>query len=419
MGFFDRFKAAAPASDLAIALDIGTEFVKALIFKVDNDGKAYVLGVGRQRQKLSDMQGGTVTDIHGVIKNCEAAIERAAETAGVVPHQVIIGIAGELVKGTTTEIIYHRPKPENKIDYVELKDIISRVQRRAFDRARTLLAWESGQSELDVRLVNAAIVDTRIDGYRVTNPLGFQGREVKVGIYNCFAPIVHLGALQTIADELELDLLSVAAEPYAVARCLGPDDSAEFSAIFIDIGGGTSDIAVVRSGGLEGTKMFALGGRAFTKRISQTLNLNFAAAEELKLAYSTGAADPALQPRIQEAMQTDAATWLAGVELTLEEFGAKERLPSKILLCGGGSALPEITQALAQAEWAERLPFATPPIVHFLKPMDLGQVIDNTGELTEPRDVTPMALANLAIELIGAEPVLEGVLRRVVTSLKS
>ncbi|MBU1933988.1 hypothetical protein KKE87_01985, partial [Patescibacteria group bacterium] len=52
----------------AISLDIGTEFVKSLIFKVE-DNKAIVMGVGRQHQKLTDMQGGTVTDIHGVIKN--------------------------------------------------------------------------------------------------------------------------------------------------------------------------------------------------------------------------------------------------------------------------------------------------------------------------------------------------------------
>lgn len=418
MGFLDLFKRKNMDSRYAISLDIGTEFVKALIFKVEDDRKGYVLGMGRQRQRLSDMQGGTVTDIHGVIRNCEAAIERAGEMAGLIPQQAIIGIAGELVKGTTTDIRYIRPDPKAKIDLVELKDIVSRVQRRAFDRARTLLAWESGQDELDVRLVNAAIVDVRIDGYKVTNPLGFQGREVQVGIFNCFAPIVHLGALQTIADELELDLLSVAAEPYAVARCLGPNESVEFSAIFIDIGGGTSDVAVVRAGGLEGTKMFALGGRAFTKRIAQVLNVSFSEAEDLKIRYSDGELDKARAESVRQAVAGDCDVWLAGVELTLEEFSSEDLLPNRLLLCGGGSALPDIYQTLSQAKWSKTLAFARKPTVHFIQPKDIAAIVDKTGQLTEPRDVTPMALANVALDLVGQERIMDSVLNRVVGSLK-
>lgn len=420
MGLFDFLKRKNLDSRYAISLDIGTEFVKALIFKVEEDGRGYVLGVGRQRQKLSDMQGGTVTDIHGVIRNCEAAIERAGEMAGLIPQQAIIGIAGELVKGTTTDIRYIRPDAKAKIDLPELKDIVARVQRRAFDRARTLLAWESGQSELDVRLVNAAIVDVRIDNYRVTNPLGFQGREVQVGVYNCFSPIVHLGALQTIADELELDLLSVAAEPYAVARCMGPQESTEFSAIFIDIGGGTSDVAVVRSGGLEGTKMFALGGRAFTKRIAHVLGTSFSEAEDLKIRYSNGELDKSRAESVKKAIETDCQVWLSGVELTLEEFSkGSDLLPNRILLCGGGSALPNIYQTLVQAEWSKDLAFARKPSVHFIQPKDVANIVDKTGELTEPRDVTPMALANIALDLVGEEHVVDSVLTRVVSSLKT
>src|SRR3990167_8371298 len=273
LGLFDFLGTKTIENRYAIALDIGTEFAKCLVFKVEED-KGIVVGTGRQRQKLSDMQGGAVTDIQGVVRNCQKAIERAAEQAKIMPPQVIMGIAGELVKGNTTTIKYTRPDPKAGITLEELKDIIVRIQRRSFDRARQILAWETGHAEIDVKLVNAAIVEVKIDGYKVTNPLGFQGREVQVGVFNAFAPIVHLGALQTIAAELGLDLLSFVADPYALARSVGPKESAEFSSIFIDIGGGTTDIAVVRQGGVEGTKMFALGGRAFTKSLASILNVD-------------------------------------------------------------------------------------------------------------------------------------------------
>jgi cell division protein FtsA len=417
MGLFSFLGRQKRKRDHAIALDIGTEFVKALIFRVEGD-RAHVIGVGRQRQRLSDMQGGTVTDIGGVIKNCEAALGRAAEQAGLLPELVMIGIAGELVKGTTTTIQYERAERGTQITLEELTSIMGEVQARSFERARALLAYESGHDEIDVRLVNSAIVDVRIDGYKVTNPLGFQGKEIQVGIFNAFAPIVHFGALQTISAELGLELLSVAAEPYAVARVTGPEESLEFSAIFIDIGGGTTDVAVVNQGGVVGTKMFALGGRAFTKRIAAELGVSFGVAEEQKLAYATGQLSAKETSRVAGVLAADAAVWRQGIELTLEEFTNVDLLPSRILLCGGGSGLPDIVRELTEGDWSSSLPFARRPRVQILKPADIATVIDETSSLATAQDITPMALANLAIDLVGADVPGHQLLNRILNSLK-
>ncbi len=417
MGLFDFIKEKKIENRYAIALDIGTEFAKCLIFKVEED-KGIIIGTGRQRQRLSDMQGGAVTDIHGVARNCKKALERAAEMANVMPTQVMMGIAGELVKGNTTTIKYTRPDSKAGITLEELKDIISRVQRRSFDRARQILAWETGHSEVDVKLVNAAIVDVKIDGYKVSNPLGFQGRELQIGVFNAFAPIVHLGALQTIASELNLDLLSIVADPYALARSVGPKESAEFSAIFIDIGGGTTDIAIVRQGGVEGTKMFALGGRSFTKRIAQVFGCTFDEAEEIKIKYSKGELPKEDNQFVKNALVTDCQVWLSGVELTLEEFSALELLPSRILLCGGGTMLKDIEETLKNAKWNPTLPFARHPTVHFIKPQDVENIEDDTKELKNPWDITPMSLANLAIDLVGEEKVMDNILNRIVNNLR-
>ncbi|TSC93302.1 MAG: Actin-like ATPase involved in cell division-like protein [Candidatus Berkelbacteria bacterium Licking1014_85] len=341
MGFFDIIKGKS-YDNWGISLDIGTEFVKTAIFEV-KDGSAIVKGYGFQRQKLSDMQGGVVTDIAGVVKNCEHALEIAAKTAQVLPFKVVIGIAGELVKGTTTNIKYTRQNSKANLTVEELKGIVEKVQAQSFERARKILAWETGHAEIDVKLVNAAIVDVKIDGYKVTNPIGFQGKEVEIGVYNAFAPIVHLGALQTISEELDFDLLSVAAEPYAVARAVAEEEAIDFSAIILDIGGGTTDMAVVRNGGVEGTKMFGIGGRAFTKRISQLLGIPFSQAETKKIDYSQGKIHHKEElEKIKDAIKEDIKVWFLGIILTLEEFKNVDLLPSKILLCGGASQLPEI-----------------------------------------------------------------------------
>lgn len=414
MGLFNLGR--KPATQSAIALDIGTEFVKCLIF-TSQDGDGIVRGVGRARQKLTDMHGGGVTDIHGVAKNCELAISQAAEQAKMLPDQVIVGIAGELVQGNTTTVTRTRTKPNTPIDLSELQEIVSSVQQQAFKKSREVLAEETGLDEIDVQLVNSAVVSVSIDGYKITNPLSYQGKEMSVGVYSAFAPIVQLGALETIVQELGLKLIAVSAEPYAVSRCLN-EATSDFSGIFIDIGGGTTDVAVVRNGGVEGTKMYAIGGRAFTKRVASALGVNFAEAEQAKLDYSAGKLEPDQAKLVAAAFKTDVGVWRSGLELTLEEFGHGDLLPSRILLCGGGSNLPEIKSSLEEKDWSADLSFARQPEVRFIKPGDIDNFHDETGKLTDISDVTPMALANVALELIGETTVLEKMMRKTIAGLK-
>jgi cell division protein FtsA len=404
------------AANNVLTLDIGTDLVKAFVFSMSDDRvSGRVLGVGRAKQALGDMQSGAVTDIEGVVYTCEDAIEQAVEMAGGVrPEQVILGIAGELVKGSTTTVRYERTDPQARITLPELKNIIQKVQWKAFDEVRKQLSWETGHSEIDVKLINAAIVDVRIDGYRVTNPLGFQGKHVSIGVFNAYAPLVHLGALQTIAHELDLDLLSIAAEPYAVARCVGGEDASEFSAIFIDVGGGTTDIAVVRNGSIEGTKMFALGGRAFTKRIAGELSIPFEDAEQVKMKYTAGTLESSVMQKVRTAIEGDARVWLSGVRLSLDEFSKSDLLPNRILICGGGSKLTGICSALESTGWHDQLPFTRKPSVRIIRPQDVKNFTDETGQLRSRQDITPLGLSNLALDIAGEEALLSGILRRAV-----
>ena len=399
--------------NIYLALDIGTEVVKALVC-LSEGTKGRVLGIGRHKQKLGDMQSGAVTDIGGVISNCQKAIKEAERMAGVSADQMIMGIAGELVKGATTTLSYTRREPNSKIDLAELKNIVHKIQWKAFDKVRGDLAFETGYNEIDVKLVNAAIVDVQIDGYKVSNPIGFQGKDVDISIFNAFAPLVHFGALQTIAAELNKDLMAITAEPYAVARCLGQEDGSNFSAIFVDIGGGTTDLAIVRHGGVEGTRMFTLGGRTFTKRLAQSLNISFEEAEEIKLAYSADKLEKQSHKIVREAMKSDCEVWLSGVALTLAEFEEIDVLPSRILLCGGGSHLPEIKEVLETREWFRKLPFSKKPQISFIEPKMISNMIDESKNLKGPQDITPLAIANLGLEYIGEEKVLSKILKKIV-----
>jgi cell division protein FtsA len=399
------------------ALDIGTEFAKALVFDIEDGGRGVVRGVGRKRQGLSHMQSGTVADIAAVVDNCSVALQEAEEMAGFRPSQVVIGIAGELVKGFTTAHSQERLRPEIQIVESELQKLIEGVQREALREAERSITWETGLANVDVRLVHAAVVGAWIDGYAVSNPIGFKGRHVKISVFNAFAPLVHLGALQSVAQQLELELLEVVAEPYAVARALNSEQIRQGGALFIDVGGGTTDVALVRQGGIEGTRMFALGGRAFTKSIADRLELPFPRAESLKVDYARGIAGDAAAD-VSAIVADDVAVWAAGVELVMEELAAGDLLPGRIYLCGGGSRLPEIRAALADARFSRNLPFSRPPEVTIMSPDQVEAIADETKLLVDQQDVTPMGLAYQAIELGLTAGTLDGTLRRVVRQLR-
>lgn len=391
------------SGDLIVALDIGTEFVKALIAERKGE-ELEIIGVGRARQEVSDMHSGAIADIAGVVRNCELALSDAEDQAGVQAKQVVIGIAGELVKGVTDTIRYRRPQPDRPLDSNEMEFIIEKVQERAQGKAQRQIALETGNDEVEVKLVNSALVGIHIDGYKVSNPIGFQGRDVAVQIYTAFAPMVHIGALERVADELSLELLAVAAEPFAVSRSvLGSEASSNFTAILTDVGGGTTDIAVVNDGGVEGTKMFGIGGRSFTQTIASDMNLSYKDAEKLKVNIDHEQIKPTVAKEVNEAIDKTLEVWVAGVELALSEFDSVDHLPHRILLCGGGSSLKSLVKALEASDWQKELPFTKKVTVQHINPSEVIGVTDTTGDVTDHTFITAMGLLRVGYDtLVGS-----------------
>lgn len=398
-----RDRTPTPKQQYLVGVDVGTEFVKVLIGKI-TDQQIEIVGVGRKHQSLNDMQAGAIADIASVVANCNEALEQAEQQAGVSVRSAILGIAGELVKGTTTTVRCARKDGSKALDVPEVEQIIALVQERAEEKARQQLAWELGGKEIDVRLVNSALVGIEIDGYKVTNPVGFQGKEVVVQLYTAFAPLIHIGALERTAQQLDLDLLAVAAEPFAVARSVvGDDPDASMSAILMDVGGGTTDIALVNDGGVQGTKMFGIGGRAYTRAVEKDFAVSFPQAEELKLALDGSKLSDIQKSKVTQSLQKTLDVWINGVDLALDEFDTIDHLPHKILLCGGGSSLDMLMDALHGSEWHKNLPFTKKPIVQHIQPEQVVGIIDKTGDVTDHTFITAMGLLRVGMDTLQQE----------------
>src|SRR3954468_22848494 len=136
-------KKGRPAGQYLVALDIGTEFVKALVGRVIGN-EVEIIGMGRAHQELTDMQAGAIADIAAVVANCDKALAAAEQQAGVSARTAMVGIAGELVKGTTSTVRFTRKTPSKELSIDEMARIIEMVQDRAEAKARQELAWELG-----------------------------------------------------------------------------------------------------------------------------------------------------------------------------------------------------------------------------------------------------------------------------------
>lgn len=403
------------SSDIILALDIGTEFVKAVIARerMGSDDKEVldVIGIGKARQDASNIYAGAIADIPGVVAVCERALNQAEKQAGVSAKLTVVGIAGELIKGNTSTVRYRRKNGNKPLSEQEMSLIIKRVQERAGEQARQEIADETNNPNVEVRLINSAIVSISIDGYKISNPIGFKGTDVVIQFYTAFAPLVHISAIEKVCAELSLDLLAVAVEPFAVCRaCLGDDLDSGFSGIVMDIGGGTTDIAVVDDGGVEGTKMFGIGGRSFTHQIAEMLEVDFETAERHKLAIKNPTKVPAeVKEQMEVAIQRNLAVWLSGVQITLEEFRLTELLPNKILLCGGGAGLTELQEVLATTDWFKGLPFSRRPVVHLVESSDIPGIENQTKTALDHSYITALGLLRVALDTLAGVPEESGI----------
>lgn len=413
--------------NILLALDIGTEFVKAVIAEKTSDDNLNIIGVAKEHQSMGNMYAGAIADIQAVVSTCEKALSRAEEMAGVVSRTCVVGIAGELIKGNTRTVRYKRKDSNKPISDNEMQQIIQKVQDKAGEQARQEIALETDNPEVEVRLINSAIVSLSIDGYKVSNPIGFKGSDLMIQFYTAFAPLVHISAIEKVCAELNLDLLAVAVEPFAVCRaCLGNELDSNFSAIVMDIGGGTTDIAVVDDGGVEGTKMFGIGGRSFTHQIATKTGLDYDTAEAIKLQIGGVSLDqltlrhreetvaeaehkneiqailatPERAKKINKAISDNVEVWLGGVVVALEDFPLVEALPTKILLCGGGAGLSALQEELATSDWYTDLPFSRRPLVHLLDDVDIPGIENSTEENLDYSFITAFGLLRVAIDTL-------------------
>jgi hypothetical protein len=318
---------------------------------------------------------------------CEQALARAEEMAReraghfLLADQMWVGLPASRLRGGAWPIVQRRSRPDHPVEERELEALLARGLRLSANR----LADPGDPGWL---LVDTAAVTLTVDGRRVTDPVGFRGKELGATVFAALARAERIEAWRAVAKEFEFSTLTLSAAPLALAASL-----AEPQGILLDVGGATTDLTWWRMGRPVALGSLALGGADLTRSLLRKWRLSPERAEHLKAAYVSGRLRPDARSDVLEVMAPALQTWLKEVEVLLTSLNHEELLPQQIYVQGGGSVLPEIVDAVRSLAWSQRLHFARYPQVGRLQPTDVPGVVNRTDRGRAAGDVTALALA--------------------------
>lgn len=338
--------------DLIFALDIGTRTVVGVIFKQQED-KLIVKESEIIEHKQRSMLDGQIHNVSEVTAQVTEIKARLEERMDIELNKVAIAAAGRALKTLkgSFELQFKNNKEITEED-------VKTLEFTAVQKAQEKLAAESDRkSAAGYHFVGYSVIRNRLDGIEIADLIDQRGSEIEVEVVATFLPRVVVDSLLTVIRQAGLEVEHLTLEPIAASNLLIPQQMHGFNLALVDIGAGTSDIAVTEEGTIIGYDMVPVAGDEITEVICDTYMLDYHSAEEIK----RGLADQK-KFRIKDILDQDvelpAQEALEEIEPKVEELAALigERIiglnqapPQAVICFGGGSLSPLLKEKLAQA----------------------------------------------------------------------
>lgn len=339
----------AQENDLIYALDIGTRSVIGMVGQTDGD-RFKVLDVEVAEHKKRAMIDGQIDNIRQVAGLVRQVTQRLEERLNVSLERVCVAAAGRALQ--TKAGTFSLSLPENNVITVEQ---VSQLETGAVSAAEEALQTE-GDERRRLFLVGYTVTQYRLDHYPMVTLLDHSGVEVEADVVATFLPGEVVESLYTVMRTAGLQVSSMTLEPIAAMNAAIPAELRLLNLALVDIGAGTTDIAVCRDGSITGYTMATIAGDEITEALMRAFLIDFQTAEEVKRALSEGesvrytdimgleneVSYESVMAAIDEPMDK-LATAIA--EQVLETNGAA---PSALFLAGGGSKLSGLKEKVSE-----------------------------------------------------------------------
>lgn len=255
-----------------------------MLCKVEN-GEVIVLGNGSVRQGKKDVIDGEISDIKSVSNACKKAIALACKNADQIPDDIIVGINSAFLLSDTLTMNYIREEEETVITMEEIDTIIRKTEGKSIDRVKSQIHSRLSIPDSEMKLVTTTITNIVVDGNTVNNPVGFTGRNIKLGILNIFLPISRFTIIKNIALDLHKNIISIVPTAITLSKLVENGPYGTDANAFIDIGHSRTTVTVSQDGNILGCSVIPFGFGLLEDDIRKNSKLDILAIENLLYNY--------------------------------------------------------------------------------------------------------------------------------------
>jgi cell division protein FtsA len=329
--------------NIIVGLDIGTTKVCAVVAGTDDQGRVNILGVGRAHS--DGLERGVVTNIDKTIRSISIAVEEAQAQSGVQIRSVIVGIAGDHIQSFQSRGVISISGPEHEVTEADLDRLIEDCKRVALPADRKI-----------IHVIPQEFIIDGQDG--VYEPIGMSGIRMEANVHIITGLVSAAQNIYKCVTRAGIEVADMVLEPLASSYAVLDDEEKEVGVALLDVGGGTTDLAVFEEKTIRHTAVIGIAGKKVTDDIRKGLGIINDQAEKLKkehgFAYLPAVVDDGpiilpglggrpplsidkkvlaqiIQPRMEEIFEIAA--------LEIKRSGYSKHLSAGIVLTGGGALI--------------------------------------------------------------------------------
>jgi cell division protein FtsA len=335
-------------SEIVVGLDIGTTKIVAIVGRRNEFGKIEILGMGKSES--FGVARGVVQNIDQTVQSIRTAVAEAEAKSGVDIKVVNVGIAGQHIKSLQHRGIKTRSSVEEEISQKDIDSLIDDMFK---------LVMLPGEEIIHV-LPQEYIIDNE---QGIKNPIGMSGIRLEANFHIITGQIAAARNIYKCVHKANLEVSELTLEPLASADAVLSDEEKEAGVVLVDIGGGTTDVAIFQDGIIRHTAVIPFGGNVITEDIKEGCTIIKSQAELLKIKFGSALASenqeneivsiPGLRGRahkeisvrnLSAIIQARMEEIVEHVYYEIKNSGYEKKLIAGIVITGGGAQLKHVTQ---------------------------------------------------------------------------
>lgn len=336
------------ASELVVGLDLGTTKIAAIVGCKNEYGKIEILGIGHAESL--GVNRGVVVNIEQTVASIKTAIAMAADKANVDIGEVVVGIAGQHIKSMQHRGMFTRQSLEDEVNQKDIDNLIDSMHR---------LVMSPGEEIIHV-IPQEYIIDNESG---IKNPIGHAGIRLEGNFHIITGQVSAVKNIFKCVDRGGLKTIDLHLEPLASADAVLSDEEKEAGVVLVDIGGGTTDVAIFYDGIIRHTAVIPFGGNIITDDIKEGCGIIRTQAEQLKVKFGSALSQenqeneiisiPGLRGRphkeisvkyLAQIIQARMEEILEFVLFEIKSSGYERKLAAGIVVTGGGALLKHLPQ---------------------------------------------------------------------------